>query len=269
MDKILLLLLIPGFGRSRVKQFIYDNPLLLEDDDYFNYMISKSLDLPISIYRDSVDRLKDKCKKLGVEIRVCKKKSIIDTPLILYLKGDSHLLDSRKLLGVVGTRTPRVKSQIIGEELVAYSVKQGWVTVSGLAKGCDTLAHRVTVKNEGATIAVLPMGYRKSLAPWILDKGLFVSEYPPGEDVRKYKCVNRNRIITGLSKGLYVIESGKGGGSEHSIKYAKKGGIPISYSFGFNGIEEYGAVKVTQKDEFDLFLSENYRDDINPYRVYY
>lgn len=253
IDKILLLQNIPGFGLSKIKRFIKDNQFFIDDDDNFKYLVNTITGRNCDYYMDRVKIIKDSCNKLDIKIRKCQNYNIIDTPLILYTKGNTGLLEIN-VLGVIGTRNPSELGSELGETYVKHLVKRGWITISGLARGCDTIAHNFTVMNGGKTIAVLPMGYRPETAPWILEDGLIISEYPPYSKLEKYKCINRNRIITGLAKGLFVIESLRGGGSEHSIKFAHRGNIPIAYALGFQQITEYSAQKINNTLEFDLFL---------------
>lgn len=255
MDRILLLQSLPGFGLKKIHNFFKENSFFLEDEEYIKYFVEAATGKKIEFYLGKVERLKDRCLELGVEIIIPDFK-IINSPLILYLKGDKTLLQKRKLMAVVGTREPSIDGINLGIKYVERIISQGWITVSGLARGCDTLCHRESIRNNGQTIAVIPGGYNKNLAPWILDSGLIISEYPPGSTIKKYRCIKRNRIITGLSRGLFIIESKRGGGSEHSIKYAWKAGIPIAYGLGFKGISKYDAKKIENTTQFDQYLEK-------------
>lgn len=245
MDKIILLLSLPGFGLSRVKQFLKENSLLMEDNDYFCYMLSKYLGRSLSVYTDKVKRIKDNCNKLGVKIIRCSNSNIVDAPLILYAAGDTNLLKEERILGIVGTRNPSLNALRLGRDITSHAVSSGWITISGLARGCDTLVHSETVRNGGQTIAVLPKGYAKETAPWIEENGLIISEYPPNTPVRKFRCVRRNRIITGYSKALYVIETKSNGGSMRSVEFAIRKNIPVGF----------GKSKIYSTKDFDLFLN--------------
>lgn len=256
MNKILLLQQLPGFGTIKVKNFLYYNNIFLDDDDYIKNYIERYTGKHLDFYIDKVKRIENKCASLNVKIVKIDKSTIIDYPLILYIKGDENILSHKKILGVVGTREPSNRGLELGRKFIEFAVNDNWITISGLAKGCDTLCHRVSINCGGKTIAVIPSGYNKNIAPWLLESGIIISEYPPGTNTKKYRCIKRNRIITGLSKGLYVIESQKGGGSEHSIKFAYKGQIPIAYNIGFNGIEVYGAYNIKNCEQFDLYLKK-------------
>lgn len=257
MDKILLLQTLPGYGLQRIKKFLEINSLFLEDDKYFYKLLSRDIDRPIQYYIDKVNRIKQSCDELGVKIVPCLSPKIVDSPLLLYIKGDWKLLNEDRILGVIGTRRPSRAYIELGRDLTKWAVRCGWITISGLALGCDTIAYKETIRCGGKTIAVIPKGYQKNLAPEIINSGgLIVSEYPPNSPIKKYRCIKRNRILTGYSKALYVIESNKGGGSEISLNYAYKKSLPVAYSSGFSGIKKYGATKVKSCNEFDLFLKK-------------
>lgn len=256
MEKVLIMQQIPGFGLKKIKNFLNVNKSFLNDDDYFEYLIYSQTGINIESLNDKVKFLKEECYKLGITICKYNNENIVDYPLVLYLKGNNELLRSKKKLSVVGTRYPRNSSKILGRNVVKQAVENGWVIISGFAKGCDFLAHNESIKNGGETIAVLPMGYKTGVAPWILDNGLIISEYPPNTKIEKFRCINRNRIITGLSMGLFVIEADEGSGSEHSLRYANQMKIPISYGFGFKGISKYTNTQIRNRYEFDLFLKK-------------
>jgi len=254
MDNILLLQMIPGFGIVKIRSFLEKNQALINDFNYFEYLVYKESGYKPSQFIDDVSRLKEQCFNLGVKIIHPPNLGVEYRPLLLYIKGDESLIINKKNIAVVGTREPSSTGVDIGSRFVLNAIERGWCIVSGLARGCDKLAHRVTITNGGSTIAVIPMGYRDGLAPWILDRGVFVSEYPPNTKVEKFRCVLRNRIIVGLSKGLFVIEAQEGSGTQHSLKYAIESKIPISYGVGFNGITRYSHTKIEDKSQFDLFL---------------
>lgn len=139
---------------------------------------------------------------------------IPDPPEILYAMGDTRLL-RKKCVAVVGARKAssygKWVSYNIGRRLAEYDI----VTVSGMAFGCDSEAHRGALEAGGATIAVMGCGadicYPSSNAAlWkkILRRGLILSEYPPGTKPRPYTFPQRNRIISGISEAVAVAEAG-------------------------------------------------------------
>lgn len=247
MDKILLLLSLPGFGNKKTRDFISNNPLIWDDDDYFSYVIKNIINEPLSPYIDRVKEIREKCITHDVSISECKMPRGLNSPLLIYTKGNNKLLESTKRVGVIGCRIPNKNSLEMAKANIYKAINLGWVIVSGFAKGCDMFAHKTTVKSNGHTIAVLPCGYKSVDTEWLLESGgLVISEYPPLSPVRKYKCVNRNRIIAGYSKGIYVVESGLGGGSQITVNNARKIGLPV-----INKTE-----LISNDNKFDLFLKK-------------
>lgn len=260
MEKLLLLQSIDGLGPVRIRQFLNSSSTLLHDDDYFSYIVEEMTGNPIGLYRERVDRILDDCIRLGVEIIINPINTIIDAPILFFLKGDGELLNRRNRLGVVGTRHPTSKGVETGRRNIRSAVIKGWTTVSGFAKGCDTLCYRETLRLGGEVITVLPMGYHRRLTKSLLERELFISEYPPNTPVKKYRLVRRNRIITGLSKILYVVEA-YGGGSGHSMGFASQGEVPILATKDLLSKElyRYHPHFIGNSDEFDLFLKKMYK----------
>ncbi|WP_078547155.1 DNA-processing protein DprA [Litchfieldia alkalitelluris] len=147
-------------------------------------------------------------------------KQIFDPPWVLYLIGDISILSKQKKLGVVGTRHPSINGYTSMEKVIAPLIQEGWIIVSGLAKGIDTHAHELTIKCKGNTIGVIAGGfnhiYPKSnlvLAQEMKRTQLIISEYPPNQEPRRWQFPMRNRIISGLSLGTLVVEAKEVSGS--------------------------------------------------------
>lgn len=145
--------------------------------------------------------------------------NIFNPPAILYYKGDVSLLKSR-CLGVVGTREPSMYGRQCTEKFVEALAKLRLTIVSGLARGVDSIAHRVTLMNDGKTIAVMATGIdvvfpvtNAVLSDDIAAKGLVITEYAPGTPALAYNFPERNRLISGLSEGVLVTEAGNKSGS--------------------------------------------------------
>lgn len=150
-------------------------------------------------------------------------KQIYAPPVVLFYKGDIHLLKQLIWLGVVGARdyTPygkQVVEYLLGDLLDKAKDQIG--IVSGLAKGIDTEAHVETLKSKGRTVGVIGTGLNifyphnnQSLQQLLAKEHLVLSEYPLGSKPLKFHFPERNRIIAGLSRGILVIESKKRSGS--------------------------------------------------------
>ena len=156
-------------------------------------------------------------------------KEIYNPPKVLYLKGNIELLkDCEKNISIVGSRKISEKGIQITKEFTKYFVENGYVIVSGLALGIDSLCHEVALEKKGKVIAVLPSPieniYPKSSIPLsekILDcGGLLISEYEKGSPLTKQNFYSRNRIITGLSTKLFIPECEIDSGSMISAKLA-------------------------------------------------
>jgi DNA processing protein len=150
----------------------------------------------------------------------------------LYALGNIALLTETLAAAVVGTTTPSETAKTDCREITSFLVEKGFVIVSGLAAGCDTIAHQSCLDAGGKTIAVMAHGldicYPRSnisLRDAILEKdGLLLSEYEPGTKPRKNFFVARDRIQSGLSRGIVVIETDVTGGTMHTARFAEKQG---------------------------------------------
>lgn len=141
---------------------------------------------------------------------------IADPPFVLYVRGDQAVLNDI-CFGVVGTRALTDYGRRATPEIVPDLVRGGFTIVSGLAAGIDTLAHKAAVEAGGKTIAVLGCGVddptifpqqNLRLAQKILESGgAVISEYAPGVHGTAFSFPQRNRIISGLSKGVLVVEA--------------------------------------------------------------
>ncbi len=157
-------------------------------------------------------------------------REIKSPPEILYYRG--KLFPREKSLAVVGTRRCSFHGKEIASEITADLVEAGITIVSGLAPGIDTVAHKTALEKGGRTIAVLGTGldekyiYPKSnlgLSREIIKKdGLLLSEYPPETSGSKFSFPQRNRLISGLSLGVIVIEAPKKSGAVITAQWAKK-----------------------------------------------
>lgn len=153
---------------------------------------------------------------------------IPDPPALLHIKGNIELLN-KDCVAVVGTRTPSELGIIKAEEISYFLSNEGYVVVSGLASGIDSAAHLGALNAGGFTIAVLSHGLdtvypreNEKLADQILkSKGVLVSEHPWGTKINKSNLVARDRIQSGLSLGVFVVETKEKGGTMHTVEFCK------------------------------------------------
>lgn len=153
-------------------------------------------------------------------------KEISQPPFALYIKGNPTFEIAH--FTIVGTRKATQEGKKLAEEFGTALSAAGFVVVSGLAFGIDAAAHEGVIKRAGATLAVLGNGldifYPRS-NQWLGEKileagGAIISEYPLGERPWGYRFLERNRIVSGLSKGLLVIEAPERSGSLATARYA-------------------------------------------------
>lgn len=145
---------------------------------------------------------------------------IYSPPVVLFYQGDIELLDSKKLLGVVGARQCSSYALQTLTQLLPNVIQQQLVLVSGLAKGVDGLTHQLALKHHGKTIAVIGNGLdisypscNRALQTQIAHAGLLLSEYPLESRPLKYHFPLRNRIIAGLCQTVLVVEARHHSGS--------------------------------------------------------
>ena len=155
-------------------------------------------------------------------------KNIIDPPVILYAKGNTDCLNKESNIAVIGTRQPSEYGRNMAECFGMLFGEFGLVVVSGLAIGCDTAAHQGCLNVNGRTIAILANGldtiYPKrnsALAENILESsGCLLSEYPPDSKIMSNFFVERDRLQSGLSEAVVIVETDLKGGTMHTAKFA-------------------------------------------------
>ena len=152
-----------------------------------------------------------------------------DPPAVLFVKGSARGLHTTKGLAVVGTREPTSFGKEVAQRSGRSAAEAGYVIVSGLAHGCDTHAHEGCLEAQGIGVAVLAHGLDKvypaanrGLAERLLESGgCLTSEYPVGTTPVRSAFAERNRIQSGLSDGVVVIETDVRGGTMHTVRFAR------------------------------------------------
>ena len=170
---------------------------------------------------DGADRILGDCERLGLRVLTIQDteypdrlRNICDPPLLLYVQGRMPLFDDEVAVAMVGTRRTSPYAAAMGEKLAYQMAGLGAVIVSGLAAGGDASAHRGALRAGGLTVGVIAGGHdivypreNRWLYQDIGVRGAILSEYPPGTDHRAGHFPERNRIISGLSLGVVVIEA--------------------------------------------------------------
>lgn len=146
-------------------------------------------------------------------------------PLVLFVRGNIELLRDEKKIAIIGTRTPSIFAEKMTPRITKQFCQLDYTVVSGLALGCDTLAHETASIENGKTIAILAHGLdipiypkqNRELAEDILrNGGALVSEYPIGTKLRPNFLVERDEWQSGMTLGTIMIESSVKGGSRHA-----------------------------------------------------
>lgn len=201
-------------------------------------------------------------------------RDIFDPPIVLFCRGRVELLQSLGL-GVVGTRRPTAYGIAVAERLSADLSHAGLTIVSGLARGIDTAAHKGCLAAGGDTVAVLGCGVdlvypseNRKLYCEIAAKGLIVSEFPMSSTAFPQNFPIRNRIISGLSTGVLVVEGAQYSGSAITAKlamdqgrevFAIPGNITSKASWGPNLLIKQGAKIVQDWNDVIAELSADAR----------
>lgn len=146
-------------------------------------------------------------------------KTIYDPPLVLYVRGTLEKKD-KHALGIVGTRHATHYGLSVTDKLSYQLAKVGFCVVSGLARGIDTAAHKAALKAGGRTLAICGTALdtiyppeNKELADAIAKQGAVISEYTIGREADRTTFPYRNRIISGCSMGVIVVEAGANSGA--------------------------------------------------------
>ena len=202
-------------------------------------------------------------KKIFIEEKIYPKKlkEISDPPSVLYAEGNLELLKSYSI-AIIGSRQASDNGKKLAKKFSSELSSCGITIVSGLARGIDTIAHTYSYNQKGKTIAVLGSGFNKLFPPENIDlykkileeDGLVVSEYPPNTEADSLKFPERNRIISGLSNGIIVIEAKSRSGTSITAKFAKEQHKPVfvlpheidsPHGIGTNRLLKKGAIPIT------------------------
>ncbi|MBI5587640.1 MAG: DNA-protecting protein DprA, partial [Deltaproteobacteria bacterium] len=197
-------------------------------------------------------------------------KEICDPPCLLYAKGSGYD-GSLPAVAVVGTRHPTHYGLKMSEVLARDLSSMGVVVVSGMARGCDTAAHKGALSSGGMTVAVLGTGVdvpypreNKRLYGEIAEKGLVITELPMSTPPAPYNFPKRNRVISGLSAGVVVVEAPLRSGAlmtarlalEYNREVLSVPGQATSYkSAGTNRLLKEGAFLVENAEDVMAALS--------------
>lgn len=247
---ILASLKIKGMGPQSVKKFletVSDPQVVLNDFNYFKKStltpIKKALNnnfLNAEVWDNFTDQAFqewDKAQQENIEIINFQQKEFPQNllflkkyPLVLYAKGDVSLLNGDKMVAMIGTRKPTKFAEKFGERVSEYfAEKLGYVIVSGLAIGCDTVSHLGAMNTTKRTIAILAHGLdmpvypkrnQKLAAEMVEEGGLLLSTYPLGTKLMPQYLAARDEWQSGISDGVIALETGLKGGTNIAMNHA-------------------------------------------------
>ena len=226
-----------AIGKMFTDDFLFESSFeLIIYKEYFSNkdLVNKAL--------FEADMILEKNKELNIKTTFYTDKNypkelakIDDPPAIIYYKGEEFSRISEYAIACVGTRKPTKFSYNAVNYLVPQWVNNNCSIISGLACGVDKLSHQSCISTGGKTIAVLAHGldmvYPKEnriLANRILSNGgTLMSEYPVGKKADKFRFVNRNRLIVGMSRAVVIYECDEKSGTMHNAQFALQQKKPI------------------------------------------
>ena len=239
LKEILFLNSLRGVGKATIYKTYWN--MLNDSDDFYDLvsdveMTNKFSTEEIKKAMDDAERLYEDLFNSEIEVITVfddnypKKLNVMENkrPLILYVRGNVDAL-TKPNIGIIGTRKPSQSSQDFEQDLVKNIINTtDRVVVSGLALGCDKIAHQTTVDENKITIAVLPgdvykvkPASHKNLAEDIIKTGgCLISEYEPGVKVQKGNYVERDKIVAAFSDAIFVVECGVESGTMHTVNFA-------------------------------------------------
>jgi len=224
---------IAGIGRIRISQLkeyfgsLHDAWKAPEGKLRQAGLDSRSIDALTALRpRMSLDAEMEKLERYRIKVLIqedsfypARLKEIYDYPPILYVRGNLPVQDE-PCLAIVGTRRPTIYGRQVTEEIVTDLARSKITIVSGLALGIDSVAHRAALDAGGKTIAVFASGLdivypgeNANLAQAIMEHGALISEHPLGAKPKPENFPLRNRIMSGVSLGVLVVEAGERSGA--------------------------------------------------------
>jgi DNA processing protein len=192
-------------------------------------------------------------------------KHIYDPPLFIFCKGTNKYGSLKNSIAIVGTRRPTDYGKHVAEKFAFEFAQMGFNIVSGFARGVDTIVHNTVISgknSDGITTAVLGCGIdiiyppeNRKLYEKIVSRGILLTEYEPGTKPDAVNFPKRNRIISGMSLGVIIIESGIDGGALITARcaldqsrevFAVPGFVTSKLSAGTNSLIKNGQAKLVE-----------------------
>ena len=227
---------------------------------------------------ERVFRVKEECRKYNIKILTFDSpyypenlRYIPAPPYVLYTRSNEKInLNEYIRIAMVGNRISTKYGENAAKEIAYDLSNNGIVVVSGMANGIDTASHKGALAAGGITVAVMGCGLQMAYPPEntglmeeIIETGIAISEYPPGDGPDAWHFPRRNRIISGIAQGTLVVEAPKRSGSLITADYAVDqgkdlfavpGDINKEHSVGTNNLLKQYAIPVTSaRDIFDYY----------------
>ena len=271
-EKLLLKLSISRISPANIREYLYSIPG--EEDinkDSIRDYLSDYVDVE-KVLNLEIEPIYNHLKKKGVNIVSILSddypenlKTIPKPPPILFIRGEIVPEDSNAV-AIIGTRRPTEYGRSVAWNFAKELASHGFTIISGLAMGIDTNAHRGALEAGGRTIGVIGCGIdrvypssNKRLAQMIADgNGAVISDFPPGTPPLKYNFPLRNRIISGLAKGIVAVQAASRSGVFSTVNwaldygrdvFAVPGNITVRQSEGTNRLIKDGAIPVTSPED--------------------
>ena len=229
------------------------------------YSLDKEEELKIELLKEDIKYVTYSDEKYPIKLR-----EINNPPYVLFYKGDIELLNFN-MAAIVGSRKNSMYGKEVTKVIVSELKKINFGVISGVAYGIDSIAHREILRLNGKTIGILGCGIdiiypkiNRDLYTNIIKDGLLISEFLPGTKPLSYNFPRRNRIISGLSEGVIVIEASNKSGSLITVNYALEqnknvmavpGGIFNEGSKGCNLLIRDGAFPFLEREDLYSFFN--------------
>lgn len=220
-----------------------------------------------------------RCTEIEKEEYPRRLRTITSAPKVLYYSGDISVINQNQGIAVVGSRRVSDKGIEIAYRIGYELGRRGVNVINGLALGCDTHALHGALAAGGRCVAVMPCGLERTV-PYsnrrlaekiVTDGGCLVSEYPPLATAQRYQYVQRDRLQSGISDGVLVVEADCDSGTMHTVQYAIKQGRRLAcvdsrlvgHASGNQWIEGQSGVRVIQDaGDLNLFMAEIHSEPV-------
>ncbi|OQY05952.1 MAG: DNA protecting protein DprA [Planctomycetales bacterium 4572_13] len=248
---ILALKLIQGLGNSSLLSILNSNVNLAHIQSLLKCIIEQikcnkrsvadEIEDRFAEYQKHAESILSHCDKHGIDVLTvidetypAALRHLSDPPAVLFCKGNINAITDPKAIAIIGTRNCTETGYRIAEKTAEHFTSEGFVIVSGLARGIDTAAHTGALRARGITVAVVtdvqniyPRENKQLAEEIISNHGILLAENFPGSKISKYHFISRDRLQSALSLGVFLMEAGHKSGALHAVKAAQRYQRPI------------------------------------------